>query len=168
MSPHRIAVALAVAACALLALAPSASAWWGDVEVRKVNVGGPASDTFTFKVEARRAGAPAWTLLPAADYTGLPFGAKAEPDNPFVLRGALLLGEPPLLHELAGLLLGDAARLRDAGIDQVLADVLQHDGNAGGGDRLRDLAAHGAGADDGGLEHEHGRGLLEAGRAVKR
>lgn len=88
MSPHRIAVALAVAACALLALAPSASAWWGDIEVRKVNVGGPASDTFTFKVEARRAAAPAWTLLPATDYTGLPFGAKAEPDNPFVLHGA--------------------------------------------------------------------------------
>ena len=34
----------------------------------------------------------------------------------------------------------------------------------GGGDRLGDLAAHGAGADDGGLEDEHGSGLssLEA------
>ena len=35
-------------------------------------------------------------------------------------------------------------------------DVLEHDGDAGGGDGLGDLAAHGAGADDGGLEHEHG------------
>lgn len=88
MSSHRIAVALTVAVCASLALTPSASAWWGDVEVRKVNIGGPASDPFTFKLEARRHGAPTWTLLPAADYSGLPFGAKAEPDNPFVLRGA--------------------------------------------------------------------------------
>lgn len=88
MSSHRIVVALAVAACASLAFTPSASAWWGDVEVRKVNVGGPSGDSFTFKLEARRHGAPAWTLLPAADYSGLPFGAASEPGNPFVLRGA--------------------------------------------------------------------------------
>lgn len=88
MSLHRIVVALVVAVCAPLALTSSASAWWGDVEVRKVNVGGPAGDTFTFKLEARRHGAPQWTLLSASEYSGLPFGTASEPGNPFVLRGA--------------------------------------------------------------------------------
>jgi hypothetical protein len=67
----------------------------------------------------------------------------------------LLRGQPALLGELARRAGGDAARLGQAGVDQVLPEVLEDDGDAGGGDRLRDLAAHGPGADDGCLEDEH-------------
>ena len=65
-----------------------------------------------------------------------------------------------LLDEPASWPCGDVARLLEAGVDELLLDVLEHDGDVGGGDRLGDLAAHGAGADDGGLEHEHGAGRL--------
>ena len=41
------------------------------------------------------------------------------------------------------------------GVDELLVDVLDDDGDVGGGDRLGDLAAHGAAADDGGLGNEH-------------
>ena len=51
--------------------------------------------------------------------------------------------------------LGDLARLGEPGLDELVLDVLQHDGDARGGDGLGDLAAHGSGADDGGLEDEH-------------
>lgn len=47
----RMARAAAIAAAitmGLLALAPSAMAWNGNLVVRKVNVGGPAADTFSF------------------------------------------------------------------------------------------------------------------------
>ena len=50
------------------------------------------------------------------------------------------------------------AGLDEARLHERVVDVLEDDGNARGGDRLGDLTAHGACADDGGLEHEHGRG----------
>ena len=78
------------------------------------------------------------------------------PDDLLDLRRGLLLGEPALLDQAVDLALGDVARLVEAGLDELVLDVLEHDGGAGGGDGLGDLAAHGAGADDGGLEHEHG------------
>ena len=83
-------------------------------------------------------------------------GAVDAPDDLVDLRRGLLLGEPALLHQPGDLALGDVARLVEAGLDELVLDVLEHDGDAGGGDGLGDLAAHGAGADDGGLEHEHG------------
>ena len=82
--------------------------------------------------------------------------ARDPPDDLLDLGVGLLLGDLALLDELADLAGGHVARLVEAGVDELLLDVLEHDGDAGGGDRLRDLAAHGAGADDGGLEHEHG------------
>lgn len=89
-APRRVVVAcaLAVAACVSLGAAPAAIAWNGDLQVRKVNLGGPASDTFGFKVEARAYGHQTWALLPASDYVGAPWSGKAEPDNPFTLAGA--------------------------------------------------------------------------------
>ena len=48
----------------------------------------------------------------------------------------------------------------EAGVDELLLDVLEDDGDPGGGDRLGDLPAHGSGADDGGLEDEHGSSWL--------
>ncbi len=62
-----------------------------------------------------------------------------------------------LLDEAAELALRHLARLVEAGIDELLVDVLEDDGDLGGGDRLRDLATHGSGADDGGLEDEQVR-----------
>ena len=88
---HRLSRAVAAGSVLLLgalALAPSAPAWNGNLEVRKVNVGGPATDTFTFKVESGAYGQPNFTLVPASDYSGAPWGAKAKPDNPFTLVGA--------------------------------------------------------------------------------
>ena len=51
--------------------------------------------------------------------------------------------------------LRDAARLVEARLHELLLDVLEDDGDAGGGDGLGDLAAHRSCADDGGLEDEH-------------
>ena len=94
-------------------------------------------------------------------------GAVDAPDDVGHLRRALLLGEPALLDQRGDLALGDVARLVEAGLDELVLDVLEHDGDAGGGDGLGDLAAHGAGADDGGLEHEHGRaGYIEPSRSA--
>jgi hypothetical protein len=62
------------------------------------------------------------------------------------------------LDELSDLVLGDLPRLRQAGLDEVVLDVLEHDWDAGRGDGLGDLTAHRSGADDGGLEDEHGSG----------
>ena len=87
-------------------------------------------------------------------------GAVDAPDDLLHLRRGLLLGELALLDQPGDLALGDVARLVEAGLDELVLDVLEHDGDAGGGDGLGDLAAHGAGADDGGLEHEHGAGRL--------
>ena len=85
---RRAAAAGAALVLAALVLAPSAPAWNGNLEVRKVNIGGPATDTFTFKVEAGAYGQPNFTLVPGTDYTGAPWAAKAKPDNPFTLVGA--------------------------------------------------------------------------------
>ena len=67
----------------------------------------------------------------------------------------LLLGELLLLDEAAELALRDLAGLLEALVDELLLDVLQHHVDAGGGNHLGDLAAHRAGADDGGFENEH-------------
>ena len=56
---------------------------------------------------------------------------------------------------LSSCALGHLARLLEPGVDELLLDVLEDDRDVGGGDRLGDLAAHRAGADDGGLEDEH-------------
>jgi len=85
---RRAAAAGAALLLAALVAAPSALAWNGNLEVRKVNIGGPAADTFTFKVESGAYGQPNLTLVPATDYTGAPWADKAKPDNPFALVGA--------------------------------------------------------------------------------
>jgi len=85
---RRAASAGAALLLAALVLAPSALAWNGNLEVRKVNIGGPATDTFGFKVESGAYGQPNYTLVPASDYTGAPWADKAKPDNPFTLTGA--------------------------------------------------------------------------------
>jgi hypothetical protein len=73
---------------ALLVVAPSAFAWNGSLEVRKVNIGGPSTDAFTFKVESGAYGQPDFTLVPSSDYTGAPWKNQSKPDNPFTLVGA--------------------------------------------------------------------------------
>ena len=75
----------------------------------------------------------------------------------------LLLGQLLLLHQPVELALGHLARLLEAVVDELLVDVLEHDRDVGRGDRLRDLAAHRAGADDRGLEDEHWVGSLRVG-----
>jgi hypothetical protein len=68
---------------------------------------------------------------------------------------ALLGREPALLDELSDLATGDVAGLIETCLDECVVDVLEHHGDTRGGDRLGYLAAHGAGANDGGSEHEH-------------
>ena len=68
---------------------------------------------------------------------------------------ALLCAELAALHELGDLPGGDVARLLQPGLHERVVDVLEHDGNAGGGDRLGNLPAHRAGAYYRGLENEH-------------
>ena len=82
-------------------------------------------------------------------------GAVDAPDDLLDVRRGLLVAEPALLHQPGDLAPGDLARLVEAGLDELVPDVLEHDGDPGGGDGLGDLTAHGAGSDDGGLEHEH-------------
>src|SRR6185437_14052104 len=67
----------------------------------------------------------------------------------------LLLGDPLLLHLSGQLALGDGASLLKRGVDEFLVDVLDHDRDVGGGDRLGDLPTHRAPTDDGGLTYEH-------------
>ena len=67
----------------------------------------------------------------------------------------LLGGDPALLGELADLRGGDVARLLQTRLHERVVDILELYGETRCGDRLGDLAAHGAGAHDGGLEHEH-------------
>src|SRR6202022_4398560 len=52
------------------------------------------------------------------------------------------------------------AGLLEARLHERVVDVLEDYGDAGGGDRLGDLAAHRPGAHDGGFEHEHAWALL--------
>ncbi len=88
-SPNRgILAALTLAALMLLALAPSAFAWHGDLVVQKVNRGGPAADKFTFTVQKKAYNASTWTNLTKADYTGAAWNGLSEPTNPFALKGA--------------------------------------------------------------------------------
>ena len=68
--------------------------------------------------------------------------------------------DPALLGELADLALGHVAGLLETRLHERVVDVLEHHGDARGGDRLGDLSAHRPGADDGGFEHEHAFGLL--------
>src|SRR5690606_31494959 len=76
-------------------------------------------------------------------------------------RVGLLLGDPFLLHLAGELPGGHVAGFLDRGVDELLVDVLDHDWDVGGGDRLRDLATHRASADNGGLGYEHsGRSSL--------
>ena len=70
-------------------------------------------------------------------------------------RVGLLLGDPLLLHLSGQLALGDGAGLLQRGVDEFLVDVLDHDRDVGGGDRLGDLPTHRAPTDDGGLAYEH-------------
>ena len=82
-------------------------------------------------------------------------GAVDAPEDLRDLRLGLLGGDLALLGELADLPAGDVARLVEARLHERLVDVLEHHGDARGGDRLGDLAAHRPGAHDGGFEHEH-------------
>ena len=69
----------------------------------------------------------------------------------------LVLGD-----ELAHLALGHLAGLLQPGVDELLVDVLEQDGDVGGGHDLGDLPAHDARADHRGFEDEHGRTLDES------
>ena len=82
-------------------------------------------------------------------------GADHVPHHLGEPRVGLLLGQLLLLDQAGELALGDAAGFLEGGVDELLVDVLDDDGDVGGGDRLRDLPAHGAAADDGGLGDEH-------------
>ena len=68
----------------------------------------------------------------------------------------------PFSASLADLALGDVAGLVEACLHERVVDVLEHYGDARGGDRLGDLAAHRPGAHDGGFEHEHAGWLSSA------
>ena len=84
--------------------------------------------------------------------------ARRPGDQPHHLgeaRVGLLLGQLLLLDQAGELALGDGAGFLQRRVDELLLDVLDDDGDVGRGDRLRDLAAHGAAADDGGLRDEH-------------
>lgn len=91
---RRAVAATATTLLALLCAAPPALAWHGHLKVRKVNVGGPSADSFTFKVEAKRHGQQSWSLLPATDYAGAAWMGRSEPANPFALKGAAAPGGP--------------------------------------------------------------------------
>src|SRR4051812_26039042 len=73
----------------------------------------------------------------------------------FDLLLALVLADLLLLDQLPDLALGDLLGLLEAGVDELLLDVLQHDVDVRGGQHLGDLSTHGSGADHGGFENEH-------------
>ena len=85
-------------------------------------------------------------------------GPGDAPEDLVALRVGVLLGDLLLLHQVAELRLGHLPGLLEAGVDELLLDVLEDDRNARGGDHLGDLATHRAGAHDGGFEDEHGGG----------
>jgi hypothetical protein len=87
-------------------------------------------------------------------------GALDAADHLIHLRLCLLVGEPAFLDQFARLALGDRARLREPSLHERVVDVLEHDGDAGGGDRLCDLPAHRPRADNRGPEYEHALRLL--------
>ena len=83
-------------------------------------------------------------------------GRSLDPaDDLLELLVGLLLGDLLLLDEAPELTLADLAGLLEPLVDELLLHVLEGDGQAGGGDHLRDLASHRAGAHDGGFENEH-------------
>ena len=77
----------------------------------------------------------------------------------------VLLGDLLLRDQAGQLALGHVAGLGQAGVDELLLDVLEDDWDADGRDHLGDLPAHGSGADDGGFEDEH---RAEANAACRR
>ncbi len=81
--------------------------------------------------------------------------ARDPPDDLLELPVGLLLVDLLLADEAPELRLGHLASLLEALVDELLVDVLQHDGNLGGRDHLGDLPSHRAGAYDGGFEYEH-------------
>lgn len=80
----RVAAVAAALAAAVAACPPAALAWHGDVEVRKVNIGGPPADTFRFTVETRAHGSAVWE--PTAAPLALRGAASAA--GPFTTGGA--------------------------------------------------------------------------------
>ena len=82
-------------------------------------------------------------------------GAVDEAHRFLQLGVGLLLGDLLLLDQAGELTLGDFAGLLEPSVHELLVHVLEDDRDVGGGDRLGDLAAHGARADDRGLEDEH-------------
>ncbi len=76
-----------------------------------------------------------------------------------------LLGDLLLLDQ-AGRWDGHLSRLVERGVDELLLDVLDDDRDVCGRDHLRDLAAHGAAAEHGGLEDEHFGEFLPVGERV--
>src|SRR6185437_2241259 len=67
----------------------------------------------------------------------------------------LLGGDLAALGEFADLPARDVRGLLQPGLHERLVDVLEHHGDARGGDRLGDLPAHGSSADDRCLRYEH-------------
>ena len=86
------------------------------------------------------------------------------PERLLELGLRLLGGQLAALDEFVELALGDVARLLQAGLHELLVDVLEHHGEPRRGDRLGDLTTHRPGADDCGLEHEHALALLSSDR----
>ncbi len=86
---------------------------------------------------------------------GVVGGAGDSAHHDLELLVGLLLRQLLLLDEAIKLALGHFPRLVEPVVHELLLDVLEDDGDLGGCDRLRDLATHGSGADDGGLENEH-------------
>ena len=102
-------------------------------------------------------------------------GAVDPPEDLLELRVGLLLADLLLLDEPAELVPAHLAGLLQPLVDELLLNVLQHDGDAGGGGHLRDLPSHRAGAHDGGFEYVHalsslvgGPGRLAQGRFLGR
>jgi hypothetical protein len=86
-----LALLLALSALVMLVAAPSALAWHGDLVVRKVNVGGPSSDSFGFKVEKSVYASGtygAYSTLSTSAYSGASFNGAVKPPNPFTLLGS--------------------------------------------------------------------------------
>src|SRR5215210_1875319 len=88
--------------------------------------------------------------------------AGDQPERVLELGVGLFLGQLLLLDQLGGLALGDLACLLEALVHEFLFDVLEEDGDVGGGDDLGDLPAHDPGPHDSGFEDEHG-GILSRG-----
>ena len=91
-------------------------------------------------------------------------GAGDQPERVLELGVGLLLRDLLLLDQLGDLALGDLAGLLEALVHEFLFDVLEEDGDVGGGDDLGDLSAHDTGPHDTGFEDEHGPESFTAAR----